>query len=354
MLAPLTGLTILAGGACASSALREVGTPVRPAPWPEADAPLRWVTTGAPADDANLAAWRAGVGEPILLGQHREPTGQEATPLVFVTWNVHVGGGDLAALVGDLRRGILTGGVPVTRFVLLLQEVHRQGELPVAPGARQPRRIEAHPPEGVRADLVEVARSLELNAVYAPSMGNGRAADTEAWEDRGNAIVSSLELWDPVAIELPYEGQRRVAVGARIDVDLQAGPGPGRSIRVVSAHLDNRTRWSRVLDSFGAARTRQAQALAAALPDDHVVLGADLNTWAPGLLEAAPEVLAASFPDTHDGGEATFRLAGVLGRRLDHLLLRLPDGMSVDVRVVPDRYGSDHHPVLAVVGDPQG
>jgi endonuclease/exonuclease/phosphatase family metal-dependent hydrolase len=163
-------------------------------------------------------------------------------------------------------------------------------------------------------------------------------------------VLSTLPLADPLAIELPYEGQRRVAVSARVEVP--SGPGTTRSIRFVSAHLDNRARWSRLLDSFGAARTRQANALVAALGGDDVVLGADLNTWAPGFLEGAAGVLARAFPDAPAGSSATFRWAGVVGRTLDRVLVPLEGGHEIRVDVASERYGSDHHPVVGIIGRP--
>ena len=95
--------------------------------------------------------------------------------LYVITWNVHVGGGDLRRLVADLRAGELTGGRPVDSYVLLLQEVHRAGpEVPANPtpdaGASG---IASVPPSGERHDVVEAAHSLGLNVLYVPSMRNG-------------------------------------------------------------------------------------------------------------------------------------------------------------------------------------
>jgi endonuclease/exonuclease/phosphatase family metal-dependent hydrolase len=341
----LMTLTALAGGACATVALDEGGASVRPAPWAESGRGVRWMVTGAPADAPELAAWRAAVGEAVVRSSPATPP-DGVPPLVVVSWNLHVGGGDLIAFVGDLRAGAFTDGRPVERFVLLLQEVHRTGVRPSG-AARAPRRIESHPPDGPRLDVVEVADRLGLDLVYAPSMGNGRADPGHTFEDRGNAILASLSLTDPVAIELPYEGQRRVAVGAR--VEFSGDDGRPRGLRLVSAHLDNRTRWARALDSFGPSRTRQARALAAALHDREVVLGADLNTWAPGMFEGAPELLERAFPDAPELSDATFRWAGLVGRKLDHLLMRFERPSEMSIQVVDARYGSDHHPVLAVI-----
>ena len=61
--------------------------------------------------------------------------------------------------------------------------------------------------------------------------------------------------------------------------------------------------------------------------------------------EPAWRALIARFPDTPDEPEPTFRDRLVL----DHLFFDLPDGWKVIRQVVRDRYGSDHHPVVASV-----
>ena len=148
--------------------------------------------------------------------------------------------------------------------------------------------------------------------------------------------------------ELPYEAQRRVAVTGTVAGSTR--DGTSWRLEVVSGHLDTRSRWSRLLDSFGAGRTRQARALAEAARGESVVLGADLNTWSLGLLEGALDVLRERFPVAAHGFDgATYVAAGVIPRRLDHLLFRLPEGWEARVARVDDRYGSDHYPLLGVV-----
>jgi hypothetical protein len=51
------------------------------------------------------------------------------------------------------------------------------------------------------------------------------------------------------------------------------------------------------------------------------------------------------FPDTPPRPEPTFRDRLVL----DHLFLDLPAGWVASRQVIEERYGSDHHPVLAVI-----
>ena len=85
---------------------------------------------------------------------------------------------------------------------------------------------------------------------------------------------------------------------------------------------------------------------------DALLLGADLNTWSTPFLEGALDILYERFPDTPRFEGATFAAAGVIPRRLDHFLVRLPDGHTTHVRRIPKRYGSDHHPLVAVVRFP--
>jgi endonuclease/exonuclease/phosphatase family metal-dependent hydrolase len=307
---------------------------------------VAWVRTSA-RDQLVLDAWCEAVG-PVhaSLGEPDAPVAP-VDSLVVLTWNVHVGGGDVIGLVTDLRAGALTGGHPVESFVLLLQEAHRAGrEVPASatPGAYG-NPIAAVPPSGERLDIVEAARGLGLNVLYAPSMRNGVGSAVLA-EDRGNAIVTSLPITDPAAIELPFERQRRVAVAGTVRGVTPAGES--WSLRLVSAHLENRSKWTRALDSFGASRERQARALLGAIDGAAAVVGADLNTWSPGFLESALGILREQLPDGPPFSAPTMNVGGI-PRQLDHLLFRVPDGWQVSLERVNDRYGSDHHPVLGVV-----
>jgi endonuclease/exonuclease/phosphatase (EEP) superfamily protein YafD len=115
----------------------------------------------------------------------------------------------------------------------------------------------------------------------------------------------------------------------------------------VSAHLDSRSRFTRILDSFGRGRARQARALSDALTEPAVVVGADLNTWSFERTESAVALLHASFEDTPPASEPTYH--GRLSRKLDHFLARLPEGWSASVRRAGTPYGSDHYPLIGVV-----
>ena len=222
---------------------------------------------------------------------------------------MHAGRGELARLVDDLASGQLTGAPPGD-FVLLLQEVVID------------RGHELKPRIGERA----------LATVYAP-------VRTTPTRTSGNAIVSTLALANMRIIELPWQRQPRSAIEAQIDIDHH-------QLFVVCAHLENRISFWRGGLFSDTARRRQAEALLAALPPSGAgIVGGDFNTWL-GPNEPAWRTLLRRFPDTPAGrSEPTFHDRLVL----DHLFFDLPDGWQVTRRVVSDRYGSDHHPVLAVI-----
>ena len=308
---------------------------------------LRWVT---PPDDrhrAQLARWCETVG-PVLLQPNPAVVNARAVDrLAVVTWNLHVGGGDLDGLIARLRRGDFTDGEPIDQFVLLLQETYRRD---VAVPARIPRgypappRISARPSER-GPDIQRFSRENGLAVMYVPSMRNG--IDAVDSEDRGNAIVSTLALRDAVAVELPLEHQRRVAAVATVEGHTRSG-APWR-LRVANVHLDT----ALALGHGGpfAARRRQAEVLVDALtgyPAIPTVLAGDFNTWR-GDGEPALAVLRRAFPETPQMSNGP-TWVGPLGihARLDHVFVRGPVA-STRVERLGSRFGSDHYPLLAIV-----
>jgi endonuclease/exonuclease/phosphatase family metal-dependent hydrolase len=306
-------------------------------------ASLHWIE--GPEDDREvLHQWCRGVGPPFYVPQ---PHATTASPpaledLVVVTWNAHLAEGRLEELVAALARGTLTGA-PVRHFVLLVQELYRRGlEVPpLGPGVRS-----AHAIRGADDDLPDArayAATLGLSMLYVPSMRNG----AQLFEDRGNAIVSSEPLANALALELPFERQRRVALGASVQVMRD---GIASTLRVVNVHLEplsaRRTLWV-----FRNPRTRQVGAildmLSASRFEDDVawagtVLGGDLNTVKAGIDERAYRAARAWGHSTCvEDRRATHRLG-----RLDYLFYRLPEGWSGSAMRATDKFGSDHHPVL--------
>jgi endonuclease/exonuclease/phosphatase family metal-dependent hydrolase len=316
---------------------------------PSGGASLHWSLRTDPSERSALDAWCEGVGPAVFL-----PAGDTEVPvadsIAIVNWNTHIGSGDLDGLIDDLRSGVLTGR-PVNEFVLLLQESYRAGrDVP----ARIPSWAVAatNPPDPERpgrSDITAVARRHGLWLLYVPSMRSGRDAG-EVPEDRGNAILSTLPLQSPAALELPWERQRRVAISASIE--LRAGDGRPTALRLVSAHLDNRSRLGRIARSFGLGRRRQAEALADFVNDGGpTAMGADLNTWLSGHLAEAAKVLRRTLPLPGVLPErSTATLPGPIpDQKLDYLLFALPSGWTAGYRVVADEYGSDHHPLLGWV-----
>jgi endonuclease/exonuclease/phosphatase family metal-dependent hydrolase len=235
---------------------------------------------------------------------------------VVVSWNTFLGRGRLQEFVSQLARGTFTNGRRVDVFVLLLQEVYR-------------------------SPILAFAEDHNLHAVFAPT----RRREGEV-EDRGGAILSTLPMTDLLMVELPFEKQRRIAIGATI-VDRDQD-GPARQLRVVNAHFD--TSVGLLRGGPSAARRRQAGALIDALGQwpAPLLIGADLNTWW-GDDEPAVKELRRRFPDALAlEARETWRGPLGAGNKLDYVFAKgMPEPVSV--KRLGDRFGSDHWPLLAVV-----
>jgi endonuclease/exonuclease/phosphatase family metal-dependent hydrolase len=299
--------------------------------------------------EARLAGWRLNVGEPVSLdlasdeGSRRAAT---ATSLAVISWNVWTGRGRILELVDRLRAGALgvPGDLPP---VLLLQEAFRQDQtVPARSNGFAARELVTR--LRPRQDVVAVARRLGWNLRYVPSMRNGGERS-----DRGNAILTPLPLGPAQEIELPFALQRRVAVGAMTTT-------AGQEVRLLSAHLDPRGpigyKWL-----GAAARGRQTEHLLAGLEDPTVVLGADLNLGRGRAERAWRLLLEHGFEHGVPPVLPTWRHTYHSLPRLviDYLLVRNRAGAirSTVVRRVdedlsdrgPNVFGSDHHPLLALV-----
>jgi hypothetical protein len=288
-----------------------------------------------------LDAWCAGVGRPAIRAasidaDRSEPV--ELADVIFVSWNVHVGNGDIRSLIDDLRAGTVTDGRRARHFVLMLQEAARaEGVPPYDRAASGASRISSS--DVARGDIVQASRDLDLSLIYVPSMRNGNSAEHPP-SDRGSAILSTLPLSEPVALELPGERQRRVAIIATIALPSTGGGRVPLSVGVIH------------LDALGAAkrlwvfwtpwmREQQVKALETMLPQGTLVLGADLNTW-HGTDEPAVRLLNRRFRET----PTQLERPGPGLRVLDYLFLSAGDHRTARYEQLSQSYGSDHRPLI--------
>jgi endonuclease/exonuclease/phosphatase family metal-dependent hydrolase len=309
-----------------------------------------WSPRDAPTTKT-LARWCETVGPVVFHAVPDRPAPAPLDRLVIVSWNVHVGGGDVDGVIRRLRGGEFTGGEPIDRFALLLQEAYRRDDaIPIRLSRSDavPGRIGST--QARDADVVHLHRDDGLAVLYAPSMRNG-IVDLDR-EDRGNAIVATFPLEDPLLVELPIERQRRVAVAATLTGTTTTGAA--WHVRLADVHLDTALALTR--GGPFAARERQTEALIGALSEarasttagETVIVAGDFNTW--GGREPATQLLARAYPDAPATTDApTWR--GPLGihATLDHVFAARGRARSIDVRRLPERFGSDHYPLLLTI-----
>jgi endonuclease/exonuclease/phosphatase family metal-dependent hydrolase len=333
---PFTALLLSA--ACALSAQQPSAPPPAAASC-RGSAGIEWQSLAGAEDRESLDTWCDSVGPPLVI-----PGPTDTAPLatlVVVSWNVHVGQGQVDEFMKWLDRSLDVGrpyGV-----VLLLQEAVRGGA--VVP-ASVPSGMD--PPGAIRSrseaeDVAAVARRLSLHAAYVPSMRNGRLFAPDAQQDRGNAILSTVPLRDVRAIELPFGRQRRVVVVATL-----SSPQRPR-LRVATVHLDP-----------SSHRATQARALAPVLnelaADGPLIVGGDLNTWF-GRREQAFKAVDGVLPEEECGRGKTNtwpgRLHVPLGwwrGRLDYLFSNLSTHrIERTCRTLDRRFGSDHSPIVMLI-----
>jgi endonuclease/exonuclease/phosphatase family metal-dependent hydrolase len=353
----IVAFTLIAGSvlASAASAAPQAGTAgACNAVVDERDTPLSvdvtWVKRVGTRERERLDELCDTVGPIVLRKPPTAPTPSRPDEVAVVGWNIHVGGGDVVTLVKQLQSGFLTGR-QVSHYVLMLEEAYRHGGglHALRPDIRVPRRIAPKIATRTREDILSVARTLNAGLYYVPSMRNGTGPP---FEDRGNAVLSTLPLEELQAIELPFTRQRRVAIGAIIrGVDGEAKPW---ALRAVTMHLDALAGASRLWIFASGWRARQAEAVLSAL--DHRepgVLGGDLNTWFLGSWERAYRRIEAVYPDT----ENTIVPAGRSRHgRLDYVFFRLPPGWKSRTwrpadpcGLGEDTCGSDHRPIVAIL-----
>jgi endonuclease/exonuclease/phosphatase family metal-dependent hydrolase len=378
-------LTDVAAGACHPAPVAGA-----PDPW------LHWFEPARSGDEATLQAWCATVGPPVYEPLPAAALVRESRIRVtLASWNTHGGSGDLVRFIDEqlglrcTETGPLPAGSDFQPFVLLIQEAFRASDrVPaVEPGPTVPNRLVETPHAGPRLDIIDVARWCGLALLYVPSMRNGYQEVDGLREDRGNAILSTLPLTDPIAIELPFEAQRRVTVGATVHVPVGAHalPAPD-SVRVVSLHLDTSSSLLRTLGTGNSTRLRQglgaveALALAERTGDVRIlaagespqdppqlspetedcdearaephpiatILAGDLNTWSDG--QTVIQHLMCYFPESPPlDGQST---RGVFPA--DHMFFRAGGSGRVGFEpgsyaLVADSYNSDHRARVGIL-----
>jgi endonuclease/exonuclease/phosphatase family metal-dependent hydrolase len=311
-----------------------------------ADSVVRWVEPEGRRDRDALARWCVTIGPILTQPLSGQPPSAPVDRIAIVTWNVHVGSGNVGELVARLRRGEFTEGRPIEHYVLLLQEAYRRDmavPAQIPRGFPAPSRIAAAVGRG--PDIANIAKSLGVALFYVPAMRNG-IASVDA-EDRGNAILSTLDLHDLVVVELPMERQRRTAAVAT--VQARSSGGSPWTLRIANVHLDTALAITR--GGPFAARRRQALALIEALREPGevpTVLAGDFNTWW-GLREPAVNILRSAFPQTPATAELeTYRGPLGVSAQLDYMFVRGPYE-GVRVQRLSSRFGSDHYPLIASI-----
>jgi endonuclease/exonuclease/phosphatase family metal-dependent hydrolase len=261
--------------------------------------------------------------------------------ILVLSWNVHVGGGRVMDVVDWIRKKVEAEDGRVG-FVLLLQETHRQGaDIP-------PYVAHAHVPDAIRPvrptlDVAALGRYLNMSVAYVPSMRNGKGDGPLEREDRGCAVLTTEEMSDIHAIELPFGKQRRVVVMATI---TPRGMLP--TMRVMSAHLDT--------GFIGVKhQRRQAEALAVRISEfmaqtssPPFLIGIDANAK-KGKSDDVIKRLERAIPliescDTRP--TMPFRL------RFDFLFSTLDPSRVRGCETLPHEYGSDHKPIMLRIANP--
>lgn len=343
LLAAITAVTISAGSVVA---LERPAPPLNPATTTACAArdnatKLEWHAVES-SDAVEMARWCRAVGAPLVtnMADAAEPPALEE--FVTLSWNAHLAEGELPALIEELKAGGFTDGRPVKHFALLVQELYRRGDQVPQFDDRDRTAFAIVPRDPESPDVEDYAAGLGLSLLYVPSMRNG----AELREDRGNAIISTEVLHDAMAIELPLARQRRVAIGAGVDVMTATGV---QRLELVNAHLEPlgapRTLWV-----FKNPRGRQVRAILDLLDDPRytnpnvagVVLGGDFNTVFGGDREDGYRHARAWSTSLRQEDRRRTHIMG----RLDYLFFRLDEGWAASTERLDRKFGSDHHPVI--------
>ncbi len=297
------------------------------------DSAIVWVIPVEGSGSRALDTWCARVGPIIYQPTSALTVSSRDTPsILLAAWNVDTGGGDIQEFL-ERELGARCGDAPIytTHVVLLVQE------------ATQRQRDQQ------RTDVSAVADRCGMALLYVPSSPSDGGRGVSG-VDLGNAVLSTLPLEGPFAIELPQVASRQVAAGATVRFADE------RRLRVVSLHFNTFPSPWRLLGTGNSSRVRQSMALGEALGivDDRTggggvatVAGGDLNTWSTA--EGAFRRMQLLFPESPEWhGEPT---RGPFPT--DHLFFRVGDravwSALDNYRRIDRAYGSDHYPVAAQI-----
>jgi endonuclease/exonuclease/phosphatase family metal-dependent hydrolase len=302
------------------------------------------------SDAVQLSRWCRAVGAPVYSPRSVASTPPALDELALVSWNAHLAEGDLVSLIEKLKSGAFTNGRPVQHFVLLVQELYRRGDDVPKFDAADRSAFAILPRDPESPDIDDYVAHLGLSILYVPSMRNG----PELREDRGNAIISTEPLLDPLALELPLARQRRVALGAAVMVTTAQGP---RRLELIDAHLEPLSS-PKTLWVFKNPRGAQVRSILKLLNDPRysessqiagVVLGGDFNTVRSGADEEAYHLARAWSTGLTSEDPRDTHMMG----RLDYLFVKLGDGWTASTRRLDERFGSDHFPIVGTFSPAQ-
>jgi endonuclease/exonuclease/phosphatase family metal-dependent hydrolase len=348
------GCGLLAGGCAVSHEMATI-SPCGPPPGPHE---ITWYGPSAPRDRRAGDERCRTVGPPVVVPVPTasfDPLAPSDSLAVF-SWNMDVGGGDLLAFITDAV-GITCGG-PESRasgayphVVVLLQEgFRRSADLPPLSDPRlAARRILHEPHPGGDLDVPGVAARCGLAAAYVPSGRNGADLPGEPRADKGNAILSTLPISDVLAVENPFETERKVAVAVSIQTPA-SGP-----LRLVNEHLEVTASFHRVFLTGNQTRTRQAEGFLEALAAQEekegrappTLVGGDFNTWSGA--ESTLRMMRRAFPDSPPwDGESTrgiFPTDHIFFRRGSSSIVLVPESYCA----MEGSYSSDHRARFAWV-----
>jgi endonuclease/exonuclease/phosphatase family metal-dependent hydrolase len=344
LLATITAVSACAGSGVVIEQPNASAASAATCPARDGASQLQWHMV-EPSDAPEMARWCRAVGAPLIVVNAAAAAPPALDEFVTLSWNAHLAEGQLPALIEELKAGTFTDGRPVRHFALLIQELYRRGDQVPAFDPRDRSAFAINPRDPAAADVEDYAAALGLSLLYVPSMRNG----AELREDRGNAILSTEPLHDALAIELPLARQRRVAVGAGVDVMTADGV---QRLELLNAHLEPLSAPS-TLWVFKNPRGRQVRGILDHLDAPRyqrqgvagVVLGGDFNTVLGGDREDGYRHARAWSTSLR---EEDRRRTHVMGR-LDYLFFRLDDGWSASTRRLDRKFGSDHHPILGRV-----